>query len=83
VTTCCVILHVQKVLPFEILLLEGRNGQTWRDHVCNCALCHLPNVDGQIDPSLAVIHFGLQCMLCGNSQELPICWFVTGVLEDV
>ncbi len=66
VTTDRVILHVQKVLPFEIFLLEGQDGQTWKDHVCNCALCHLPNVDGQIDPSLAVIHVGLQCMLCGQ-----------------
>jgi len=35
--------------------------------VCNHAPCHLPNVDGQIDPSLAMVHVGLQCMLCGQS----------------
>jgi hypothetical protein len=35
--------------------------------VCNCAPCHLPNLDGQIDPSLAVIPIGLYYMLCGQS----------------
>jgi hypothetical protein len=30
-------------------------GQTWKDHVRNCAPCHLPNVDGQIDPSLVYL----------------------------
>jgi len=35
--------------------------------VCNCAPYHLPNVNGQIDPSLAVILVGLWCMLCGQS----------------
>ncbi|KAH8953575.1 hypothetical protein BDL97_08G034600 [Sphagnum fallax] len=65
VITGCVILHVQEVLPFGILLLEGRDGQTWKNHVCNCVPCHLPNVNGQIDPSLVVIPIGLRCMLCG------------------
>ncbi len=31
----CVWLH------FKILLLEGQDGQTWKDHVCNCVSCHL------------------------------------------
>jgi hypothetical protein len=37
-----VILHVQKVIPKRVLLLEERNGQTWKDHMCNCAPCHFP-----------------------------------------
>ncbi len=41
-------------------MLEGYDGVVWNDHVCNYALCHLPNVDGIIDPSLAM------CMLCGS-----------------
>ncbi len=40
---------MQKVLPFEVLLLEGQDGQTWKYHVCDCAPCHLLNMDGQID----------------------------------
>ncbi len=33
----------------------------------NGAPCHLPNVDGQVDPSLAIILIGLWYMLCGQS----------------
>jgi hypothetical protein len=67
VTVGCVIPHVQKVLPFGVLLLKGRDGQTWKDHVHNCAPCHLPNVDGQMDPSLIMVLVSLQCMLCGQA----------------
>ncbi len=35
--------------------------------MCNCALCHLPNVDGQIDPYLGVVHVEFHCMLCGQA----------------
>ncbi len=38
----------------------------------NCVPCHLPNADGQIDPSLAIIFIGLQCMLCGQSIKVAI-----------
>jgi hypothetical protein len=58
--------YMWKVLPLGVLLLKGRDGQTWKDHVHNCVLCHLPNVDGQIDPSLAMIPIGLWCMSCGQ-----------------
>jgi Zn-finger protein len=54
----------EKVLPSRVLLLEGRDGQVWKDHVWNCAPCHLPHVDGQVDPSLAIVLACLQCMLC-------------------
>ncbi len=67
--TIRVILHVRKVLPSRVLLLEGQDGQTWKDHVPNYTSCHLPNVDGQIDASLVVVHVGLQCMLCGQSSR--------------
>jgi len=55
VTIGCVILCVQKVLPFAMLLLEGRDGQRWKDRVCNCVPCHLLIVDGQMDPSLVLV----------------------------
>jgi hypothetical protein len=35
--------------------------------VHNCAPCHLPNVDDQMDPSLVMVLIGLQCMLCGQA----------------
>jgi len=58
--------------PSEVLLLEGQGDQTWKDHVRNCVPCHLPNVNGQIDPSLVIIPIGLWCMLCGQSTRVAI-----------
>jgi hypothetical protein len=68
------------VLASRILMLEGRDGVVWKDHMRNCAPCHLPNVDGTIDPSLSMIQAGLKCMLCGSRGEQPICWCVIDVL---
>jgi hypothetical protein len=53
------------VLPSSVLLLEGQVGQTWKNHVHNCALCHLPHVNGEIDPSLLVVFVEFRCLLCG------------------
>jgi hypothetical protein len=66
VTAGRTILQMREVLASRVLMLEGRDGVVWKDHVCNCAPCHLPNVDGIVDPSLVVVHAGLRCMLCGS-----------------
>jgi hypothetical protein len=60
-----IILQMREVLASRVLILEGCDGVVWKDHVRNCAPCHLPNVDGTIDASLVVIRAGLRCMLCG------------------
>ena len=62
------ILRVREVLPSGVLMLEGRDGMVWKDHVRNCAPCYLPNIDGTVDPSLAHVRAGLKCMLCGSAQ---------------
>jgi hypothetical protein len=64
-----VIFSLYEVLPFWALLLEGQDGQTWKDHVYNCVPYHLLNMDGQIDLSLVVVHVNLQCMLCEQSSR--------------
>jgi hypothetical protein len=66
VTAGHTILRVQEVLAFGVFMLEGRDNVVWKDHVRNCAPCHLQNVDGTVDPSLAMIQVGLKCMLCGS-----------------
>jgi len=66
VTAGRTILRVREVLAFGVLMLEGRDGVVWKDHVRNYAPYHLPNVDGIVDPSLVVIRAGLRCMLCGS-----------------
>ncbi len=76
------ILRVWKVLPFGILLLEVRDGQTWKDHVRNCVPCHFPNVDGHFDPSLAIIPIGYDVCCVGSPHELPLCWLVISVQKD-
>jgi len=70
------ILQVRKVLAFGVLMLEGHDDVVWKDHVRNCAPCHLPNVDGTVDPSLAMIWAGLRCMLCGfrgGTAHMLVC----------
>ncbi len=78
-----VILHLRMVLLLKMLLVQDKDGQTWKDHVHNCILCHLPNVDSQIDPSLFVVHVDLCCnvvraILRGNHNIK----FMIGVLKD-
>ncbi len=65
---------MKKVLPSRILLLEDWDGQVWKNHLQNCAPCHLSHVDGQINPSLAIILIRLHFMLCGGS------WGITTML---
>jgi hypothetical protein len=76
VITGRIILRVREVLASRILMLEGCDGVVWKDHVRNCAPCHLPNVDGTIDASLAVIRADLRCMLCGfkgGAAHMLVC----------
>ena len=71
-----IILRVREVLDSRVLMLEGRDGVVWKDHVRNCAPCHLPNIDGTVDPSVAVIRAGLRCMLCGlagDASRMLLC----------
>ena len=68
VTRGRVILRVKKVLSRGVLELEGRDGWIWKAHSRNCASCHLPNIDGTVDPNLSVIPTNLKCMLCGRAQ---------------
>jgi hypothetical protein len=69
VTAGRTILRVREVLSSGVLMLEGRDGVVWKDHVRNCAPCHLPNVDGVVDPSSARISAGLRCRLCGSAGD--------------
>ncbi len=57
-------------------MLEGRDGVVWKDHVRNCAPCHFPNVNGIVDPNLAVIWARLRCMFCrskGGTTHMLVC----------
>jgi len=42
-----------------------------KKHICNCSSCHLPNVDDQIDPFLALVPTIFRSMLCGQFARAP------------
>ena len=61
------ILRVKVLLPSEIFLLVGRDGQECKDNMKNCAPCHLP-IEGSINLELAVVPIGYRCLVCGESK---------------
>jgi hypothetical protein len=67
-----ILFYVCKRFYLLELLLEGWDGQTWKNHVRNCAPCLLPNVDGQIDLYLIMVLTSLQYMLYGQSLGTTI-----------
>lgn len=69
VTAGRVILRVKEVGSSGVLTLEGRDGMIWKDHARNVAPCHLPFLDGAVDPSAAVIPAGWKCMACGDHRR--------------
>lgn len=69
VTAWRTVLRVRKVLSPGVFVLEGSDGVVWKDHLRNCAPCHLPNVNGSVDPSLAPFSVSLRCMLCGSTRD--------------
>lgn len=43
-----------------------------KDHVSNCAPCHLAHIDGKLNPKVIVVHASLLCMLCGYVTNAPL-----------
>lgn len=69
VTAGRIILRVKEVGSTGVLTLEGRDGVEWKDHAKNVAPCHLPHLDGTLDPYAAVIPAGLKCRECGDARR--------------
>lgn len=69
VTAGRIILRVKEVGSTGVLTLEGRDGVEWKDHAKNVAPCHLPHLDGTLDPYAAVIPEGQKCMECGDKRR--------------
>lgn len=63
------ILRVHKVLPSGVLQLQGKCGRVAEAHADNCAPCHLPHLDGDIDPRIADEFEDAVCEVC--EQEEP------------
>jgi hypothetical protein len=47
-------------------------GLKWLDVEAPCVLCHLLNVDGQIDLFLMAVLTSVQCMLCEQYSRIVI-----------
>ena len=63
------ILRVKQVTPAGVLLLQGKCGGLTEARQEHCAPCHLPGLDGAVDPVLAV-DSSTVCEVC--AQERPI-----------
>jgi hypothetical protein len=62
------ILRVCKVLPSGVLQLQGKCGQLADIHSDHCAPCHLPHLDGDIDPLLVDDVDHIVCEVCAREE---------------
>jgi hypothetical protein len=63
------ILRVRTVRPDGVLELEGVDARTVRVHMERCAPCHRPDIDGQVDPKLAVPSTDFACTWCRKASD--------------
>ena len=52
-----------------VVRVQGRCGNTRDTNVSSLAPCHLPHLDGTIDPSLAIISPDLACEVCNFPDD--------------
>jgi hypothetical protein len=62
------ILRVKQVLPSGVLQLQGKCGRTAEVHMDHCAPCHLPHLDGEVDPLLTDEVDHIVCEVCGREE---------------
>jgi hypothetical protein len=62
------ILRVRAVRPNGVLELEGADARTVRVHMERCAPCHRPDIDGRVDPKLAVPSKDFACTRCREAS---------------
>jgi hypothetical protein len=63
------ILRVQEVRPSGVLILQGRCGTLRAVHTSQCAPCHLPDIDPQLDWSLGKPPAAAVCEQCGGDDS--------------
>ena len=63
------IARVLEVRDSGVVILQGKCGQTLSVHVSSIAPCHLPHLDGTLDPELAYIPLDFPCEVCGFPDE--------------
>jgi hypothetical protein len=63
------IVRVMKVNANGVVVVQGRCGNTRSTHINSIAPCHLPHLDGTIDPSLAIPPADLACEVCNFPDD--------------
>jgi len=63
------ICQVVAVKDTGVLTLQGKCGRTMSLHMSHCTPCHLPNIDGTIDPRLAEDVEATVCEVCGTDDK--------------
>ena len=58
------IVRITKVKPNGTITVMGRCGNISDTHVNSIAPCHLPHLDGTIDPALAIPPADMACEVC-------------------
>jgi transposase InsO family protein len=64
-----VIYRVVRLLESGVLELQGRCGTKCKVHMSHCAPCHLPGIDGSIDPVLSEDIEAIVCEECGTDSD--------------
>ena len=63
------IVRVLQVKPSGVVIVQGRCTQTRQVHSSNIAPCHLPHLDGDMDPDLAMPAPDHPCEVCGFPDD--------------
>jgi site-specific DNA-cytosine methylase len=67
-----IILRVQEVRDTGVLVLQGRCGRSTTAHMSQCSPCHLPDIDGAIDPLLIEDTDDIMCEVCGTDEQKSV-----------
>lgn len=77
-----IVARILELRESGVVILQGKCGQTMSTHVSNIAPCHLPHLDGTIDPDLAIPPADHPCEVCrmpDAEEVMLLCdWCNTG-----
>jgi len=62
------IFRIKQVLPSGVVQLQGKCGRTADIHSDHCAPCHLPHLDGELDPLLDEDIDHIVCEVCAREE---------------
>jgi hypothetical protein len=69
------ILKVKQLRPNGVVVLQDKAGQESVQQVSQLAPCHLPDIDGSIDPVLLGQDLGAECVVCGSADDEAVFMF--------